>query len=164
MYRIPAEFGWLTCNSQLPLPPPPPVNEYSGELGQLVRVGSAHGGIVIDHQCEWESTQERRHLSPIYGERWPLARFWLSKPVLAYREGSIDFHGVDWRPIKGWCHLAELGKVVPNFLCAPSPPYGHILSNLAQNRLVKRRFFGIIFKIVSLLCTFSVPYWVAKHI
>ena len=74
---ISAEFGWLMYNSQLPLSPlpPPSVNEYSGELGQLVRVGPARGGIAIDHQCEWESTRERRHLAPISGERWPLARF-----------------------------------------------------------------------------------------
>ena len=51
------------------------MNEYSGELGQLVRVGPARGGIAIDHKCEWESTRERRYLSPISGERWPLARF-----------------------------------------------------------------------------------------
>ena len=54
---------------------PPPRARVSGELGQLVRVGPARGGIAIDHQCEWESTQERRHLSPISDERWPLARF-----------------------------------------------------------------------------------------
>ena len=125
LYRIPAEFvGWLTYNSQLPLSPPPPpfVNEYSGELGQLVRVEPARGEIAIDHKCEWESIQERRHLSPIPGERWPLARFDLPSRCLAYREGSLDFHCVDWRPIKRWCNLAELGEVVPNFLCAPSPP------------------------------------------
>ena len=55
--------------------PPPPVNEYSGELGQLVRVGPARGGITIDHQCEWESAREGRHMSPISGERWPPVRF-----------------------------------------------------------------------------------------
>ena len=48
---------------------------YSGELGQLMRVGPARGGITIDNQCEWESTREGRHLSPISGERWPPARF-----------------------------------------------------------------------------------------
>ena len=56
-------------------PPPPPVNEYSGELGELVRVGPARRGITIDHQCEWESAREGRHLSPISDERWSPARF-----------------------------------------------------------------------------------------
>ena len=56
-------------------PPPPPVTTCTGELGQLVRVGPARGGITIDNQCEWESTREGRHLSPISGERWPPARF-----------------------------------------------------------------------------------------
>ena len=87
---------------------------------------------------------------------------------LAYREGSIDFHGVDWRPIKGWCHLAEFGEVVPNlppnFLCAPQPAIRSYFGQFGLEQTVKRRFFGIIFQIVSLLCTFSVPYWAAKHI
>ena len=84
------------------IPPPSPVYEYSGELGQLVRVGPARGGIAIDHQCEWESTREMRHLSPISGERWPLARFLtFQAAVLAYRVRRIDSIGVNWRQIKG---------------------------------------------------------------
>ena len=118
------------------IPPPPSVTTCTGELGQLVQVGPAREGITIDIH-PYTHTHAHTHTDMcVSGNqlgRGAICRQFLVRgglqPVfdfpsrcLAYREGSIDFHDVDWRPIKGWCHLAEFGEVVPNFLCAPSQP------------------------------------------
>ena len=117
------------------------MNDYSGELGQLVQVGPARGGITIDHQCEWESAREgaiccqflvRGGLQPVFD---------FPSRCLVYREGSIDFHGVDWRPIKGRCHLAEFGEAVPNFLCALQPAIRSYFEQFGSEQASKTTVF-----------------------
>ena len=63
----------------------------------------ARGEKLIGEQCEWETTRERRYLSPISGERWPLAHFCIFRSLF-----SVYW----WEDLGRWCGLEAKLRVV----------------------------------------------------